>query len=61
MEIAIRIFFGAAAGSLVGWFIGRSRLCSKQACRAKSSLVYSVLAGAVFGAAVAWAILNQSS
>ena len=60
VEIAIRIFLGAAVGSLLGWFIGRSRLCSAQACRAKANLFYSILAGAVFGAAVAWAILSRS-
>ena len=58
MPIQIALLVGAAVGSLGGWLIGRSRLCGANACRAKGPQIFSILAGAVFGAAVAWYFVN---
>jgi len=54
MPIEIALLFGAAVGSLGGYVIGRSRLCGSQACRAKAPMIFAIIAGAFFGAAVAW-------
>ena len=59
MEIAIRLFLGSAGGALLGLLIGRARLCSGKACAAKGSMIYSIVAGAAFGAAVAWYVMNR--
>ena len=59
MPIQIALLLGAAVGSLGGYVIGRSRLCGAVACRAKAPLIFSVIAGAFFGAAMAW-FLHQS-
>ena len=54
MPIQIALLLGAAVGSLGGYVIGRSRLCGADACRAKAPMVFAIIAGAFFGAAVAW-------
>jgi uncharacterized YccA/Bax inhibitor family protein len=61
MEIAARLAIGAAVGALGGWVIGRARACGSQACNVKASRVYSIVAGAFFGAAVAWYLMRSGS
>jgi hypothetical protein len=57
MELAIRMVAGAVAGAAVGFLIGRARVCSAQECNVRANLVFSIVAGAVFGAAVMyWAL-----
>jgi hypothetical protein len=45
---------GAAVGAVLGLLIGRARACSSAACRVRPVLVFSMIAGAFFGAAVAY-------
>ena len=59
LEIGIRLLFGAAAGGLLGWVLGRARTCSGQACQARGKLIFSIFGGAVFGAGVAWYLMHQ--
>ena len=54
MVLVLKLIAGAAAGALLGFVLGRSRLCSSKACNVKANMIFSILAGAVFGAAVAW-------
>ena len=59
MPIEIALLLGAAVGSLGGYAIGRSRLCGSQACRARAPMIFAIIAGGFFGAAVAW-FFNQT-
>ncbi len=59
MEIVFQLLGGGAVGAMLGWLIGRARSCSSGACDpsnrpSRFRLVFSILAGAVFGAAVVW-------
>jgi hypothetical protein len=47
-----RIVGGAVLGGLAGWLLGNVRTCSSEACRTRANRVYSIVAGAVFGAGV---------
>ncbi|HDZ20335.1 hypothetical protein LCGC14_0535930 [marine sediment metagenome] len=58
MEIAVKVLLGAAVGAAGGLLLGRAGVCSSQACRPRSNLVFTILAGAAFGAAVAWYLIN---
>jgi hypothetical protein len=49
-----RLLIGAGAGATLGYFLVRVRPCSTGACNVRANLIYSVIAGAVFGAGVAW-------
>jgi len=39
-----------------GWLIGRMYLCRAAGCNVKARLLYSIAAGAFFGAAIAYAM-----
>jgi len=54
MEIALKMIAGAAAGAAVGFFVGRAKVCSAKECNVRANLAFSILAGAVFEAAVAY-------
>ena len=49
----LRIAGGALLGGLFGLLLGNVRTCSSEACRSRTNRVYTVIAGAVFGAGVA--------
>jgi len=53
------VLLGAAMGAAGGLLIGRSTVCRAGACRAKTNLVFAVIAGATFGAAVAWVVVTR--
>ena len=56
MPLPLAMGLGAAIGAATGWLIGRAKLCSATHCRARMPLLASVLAGAFFGSAVAYAL-----
>ena len=45
---------GAGLGAAGGVLIARARACSATSCHVKANFVASIVAGAFFGAAVAW-------
>jgi hypothetical protein len=49
-----KLLMGAGLGALGGFFLARVRPCSSGACRGRVQLIYSMIGGAVFGAAVAY-------
>ncbi|MFP4356438.1 MAG: hypothetical protein ACLFUJ_15085 [Phycisphaerae bacterium] len=49
----IRIIGGILLGGIGGYLLGNVKTCSSQACRSRSNRIYTVIAGAVFGAGVA--------
>lgn len=59
METIIKVALGAALGAMGGFVIGRAKTCSGESCRVRASLVYSVVAGAIFGAAAMYAFLRR--
>ncbi len=59
MEDVFIIALGAGLGAAGGLLLGRSYVCRTGACRAKPNLIFATLAGAVFGAAVAWYFANR--
>lgn len=60
IEIAFRILLGAAGGAFFGVLLGRAKLCSASHCKHKAKLTLTVLAGAAFGAAVAWSLIRPA-
>lgn len=52
--IPFQIMAGAFLGAAVGFLVGRARVCSSARCNVKANMILSVVAGAFFGAAVAW-------
>jgi|GEM_PF-2674005 len=54
----MQILAGAGAGALVGFGISRARGCSAQACNVRARAAYSIVAGAFFGAAVAYYLVT---
>jgi len=50
---------GAAVGALAGYLISRVRTCSDTKCNVRIRAAYSIIAGAVFGAAVAWWLIGR--
>lgn len=53
MRELLTLLGGAVLGGAAGYFLTRIRLCAAGACHSRASKVFSILAGAVFGAAVA--------
>jgi hypothetical protein len=45
---------GAIVGGVLGLLLGRVKVCRSEQCRARPHLAASVIAGAVFGAGVAF-------
>lgn len=56
IETALRILLGATLGAIGGFVLGRARACSGGTCNVKANLAFSIVAGACFGGAVAYAI-----
>lgn len=54
METAVKLAAGIIAGGLVGFGLSRAKVCTSTACKARVNVVYSIISGAVLGAAVAW-------
>ncbi len=52
--LAFKIIAGVLAGGALGLLLGRARVCGTTQCNVKINLIASILAGAVFGAAVAF-------
>ncbi len=50
---------GALAGAAGGYLLSRVRPCGSQACNVKARTAYSMLAGAVFGAAFVYYLLTR--
>ena len=59
METVLKLIAGAAAGAAVGFLMARARTCSSGACRTKTNVIVSMVAWAVFAAAVAWYFINH--
>ncbi len=51
---SLKIIAGAMIGGVFGVLTGRASVCGAEKCNAKVNLVASIVAGAVFGAAVAY-------
>lgn len=49
-----KIVAGAVLGGVVGLLLGRAKTCSSEQCHSRVRLLYSILACAVAGAALAW-------
>jgi len=56
---SLRIIAGAIIGGAFGVLTGRASVCGAERCNAKVNLAASIVAGAVFGAAVAWWLYAQ--
>jgi len=54
-----KVLAGAAGGAVLGFLLSHVRTCSSAACNVRANRVYSILAGAVFGAAVAYYFLTR--
>ena len=59
IQIMAKVLAGAGAGAMVGFLLGRARLCAGGICNVKLRLVFNIIGGAVFGAAVAWWLINR--
>ena len=60
MEVILKLLAGAVAGGAAGFLLGRARVCSVAQCHATANRVFFTLAGAFFGAAVAWYLIHHS-
>ena len=54
-----KVLAGAAGGAVLGFLLSYVRTCPSAACNVRANRVYSILAGAVFGAAVAYYFLTR--
>jgi hypothetical protein len=54
VELFAKILAGVAIGALAGLGLSRVRSCSTESCRRRGPMLYSIISGAVFGAAVAY-------
>jgi len=52
--LPLKILAGALIGAAAGVLMGRARLCRTEGCNVKANMIASIVAGAVFGAAVAF-------
>ncbi len=59
MAIALKMLGGAMIGAVAGFLLGRARACSAKQCNLRVNMVFSIVGGAVFGAAVAWWIVHR--
>ena len=61
MDAVLKLLAGAVAGGAFGALLSRARLCSGGRCNTKASLIFSIAAGAVFGAAAVWYFLHRAT
>jgi hypothetical protein len=59
VELVLKVLLGAAVGAAGGYGLSRLRACSATACNVRASTIFSIISGAVFGAAVAWYFLTR--
>ena len=59
MYLALKLIVGASVGAVVGFVVSRAKGCSPAACNVRANTVYSIAAGAFFGAVVAWVIAGR--
>ena len=55
----MKVLLGAAVGAGAGWVLSRMQTCSVKGCHVRASTIFSMIGGAVFGAAVAWYLLTK--
>ncbi len=56
--LAVKILGGALVGGVAGYVISHAKSCSTAGCDVRGPRIYYTLAGAVFGAGVAWVALS---
>lgn len=54
-----KLLVGALIGASLGALMGRARVCRSPHCHARLNMIASIVAGAVFGAAVAYYFANR--
>ncbi len=59
LSILLKVLLGACIGGVAGWLVARTALCSAGVCRTKAHWLGMAVAGAFFGAAVAWYVVNR--
>jgi len=59
LEIVPKLLLGACLGAAAGWLVARTALCSAGVCRTKAHWLGMAVAGAFFGAAVAWYLMKR--
>jgi hypothetical protein len=59
LQIAIRVLIGALAGGAACLLLARTALCSAGICRTRAHWIGMTVAGAFFGAAVAWYLAGR--
>lgn len=52
--LVVKIIAGVLIGGTLGVFMGQAKVCGSGQCSAKPNLIASIIAGAIFGAAVAY-------
>jgi hypothetical protein len=52
--ITFELLGGAVIGGVLGMLTGKAKLCSGGKCRSRNQYVASIIAGAFFGAALAF-------
>lgn len=60
MLFVLKIVAGAVAGGALGALFGHVKVCSTQGCNARGSRLAGMIAGAVFGAALAYYLAAAS-
>ena len=54
-----KLMLGAGLGAVAGYLLTYVKTCSSDACKVRPNVMYYVLAGAVFGAAVAYYLATR--
>ena len=57
--LAGKLMLGASLGAVMGYFLTRVKTCAGDACKVRPTVWYSMLAGAVFGAALAYYLVSR--
>ncbi len=57
--LAVKILIGALLGAAAGVLLGKMRVCSGGQCSVSNNLIASIIACAIFGAAVAYALARS--
>lgn len=59
METVLKVIAGAAAGAVLGFIFSRAKVCSSGACSGRINAAFSMIAWAVFAAAVTWYFIRR--